>query len=166
MVVVTRWYGGIKLGAGGLVRAYGGAAAECLRDRAAPAAGRDWRELDLAAGFDDTGAVHAALAAHGAEKLDRSLRRRRRCTCACACPPIASTPWKPSCATPRATACASGTNWLTMARRSSRTTSDDQAAQRQAGKVGSLRTPVAVRARHRGLFVAWLLALARRRPRR
>lgn len=30
-VVVTRWYGGIKLGAGGLVRAYGGTAAECLR---------------------------------------------------------------------------------------------------------------------------------------
>jgi len=31
VVVVTRWFGGIKLGAGGLVRAYGGAAAECLR---------------------------------------------------------------------------------------------------------------------------------------
>ena len=31
MVVVTRWYGGTKLGAGGLVRAYGGTAAECLR---------------------------------------------------------------------------------------------------------------------------------------
>jgi uncharacterized YigZ family protein len=31
MVVVTRWFGGIKLGAGGLARAYGGAAAECLR---------------------------------------------------------------------------------------------------------------------------------------
>lgn len=30
-IVVTRWYGGIKLGAGGLVRAYGGTAAECLR---------------------------------------------------------------------------------------------------------------------------------------
>ncbi|KZC37527.1 MULTISPECIES: IMPACT family protein [Rhodanobacter] len=30
-VVVTRWFGGIKLGAGGLVRAYGGTAAECLR---------------------------------------------------------------------------------------------------------------------------------------
>lgn len=30
-VQVTRWYGGIKLGAGGLVRAYGGTAAECLR---------------------------------------------------------------------------------------------------------------------------------------
>jgi len=31
MVVVTRWYGGIKLGAGGLVRACGGTAAGCLR---------------------------------------------------------------------------------------------------------------------------------------
>ena len=31
VVVVTRWYGGIKLGAGGLARAYGGSAAECLR---------------------------------------------------------------------------------------------------------------------------------------
>ena len=31
MVVVTRWYGGINLGAGGLARAYGGSAAECLR---------------------------------------------------------------------------------------------------------------------------------------
>lgn len=30
-VVVARWYGGIKLGAGGLMRAYGGAASECLR---------------------------------------------------------------------------------------------------------------------------------------
>lgn len=32
MVVVTRWFGGVKLGAGGLVRAYGGAAASCLRE--------------------------------------------------------------------------------------------------------------------------------------
>ncbi|HET9032530.1 MAG TPA: YigZ family protein [Dokdonella sp.] len=31
IVVVTRWYGGTKLGAGGLARAYGGCAAECLR---------------------------------------------------------------------------------------------------------------------------------------
>ncbi len=31
MVVVTRFFGGVKLGAGGLVRAYGGVAAECLR---------------------------------------------------------------------------------------------------------------------------------------
>lgn len=31
MVVVVRFYGGTKLGTGGLVRAYGGTAAECLR---------------------------------------------------------------------------------------------------------------------------------------
>jgi uncharacterized YigZ family protein len=30
-VVVARWYGGVKLGVGGLARAYGGCAAECLR---------------------------------------------------------------------------------------------------------------------------------------
>ena len=31
MVVVTRYFGGIKLGAGGLARAYGGVASSCLR---------------------------------------------------------------------------------------------------------------------------------------
>lgn len=72
MVVVTRWYGGIKLGAGGLVRAYGGTAAECLRT--APrlplvALSR----IRIRAGFEDLGALHAALAAHSARKLDESF---------------------------------------------------------------------------------------------
>lgn len=31
MVVVTRWYGGIQLGTGGLARAYGGSANKCLQ---------------------------------------------------------------------------------------------------------------------------------------
>lgn len=31
LVVVTRWYGGIQLGTGGLARAYGGCAQQCLR---------------------------------------------------------------------------------------------------------------------------------------
>ena len=63
VVVVTRWYGGIKLGAGGLVRAYGGVAAECLRTASRrPLVAM--RELELQAGFEDLGAVHAALAAH------------------------------------------------------------------------------------------------------
>ncbi|KAF1693298.1 IMPACT family protein [Pseudoxanthomonas daejeonensis] len=66
-VVVTRWYGGIKLGAGGLVRAYGGTAAECLRiaPRQPLVAMAD---LGLACAFDDLGLVHAALPAHAAEK--------------------------------------------------------------------------------------------------
>ncbi|PAU62406.1 IMPACT family protein [Pseudomonas indica] len=34
-VVVTRWYGGIQLGTGGLARAYGGSAAKCLQGGAA-----------------------------------------------------------------------------------------------------------------------------------
>lgn len=31
MIIVTRWFGGVLLGSGGLVRAYGGTAAMCLR---------------------------------------------------------------------------------------------------------------------------------------
>ena len=68
-VVVTRWFGGIKLGAGGLVRAYGGAAAEGLR-RAQRLPLVAMRTVALQAGFDDIGAVHAVLAAVGAEKRD------------------------------------------------------------------------------------------------
>jgi uncharacterized YigZ family protein len=69
IVVVTRWFGGIKLGAGGLVRAYGGAAAECLRTASRrPLVAL--REMELRAPFDDLGVVHAALATHGAAKLD------------------------------------------------------------------------------------------------
>jgi uncharacterized YigZ family protein len=72
VVVVTRWYGGIKLGAGGLVRAYGGAAAECLRT--APRRPLvALCELNLQAPFADIGAVHAALAMHAARKLDESF---------------------------------------------------------------------------------------------
>jgi uncharacterized YigZ family protein len=68
MAVVTRWYGGINLGAGGLVRAYGGAVAECLRT-----ASRQpliaYAELAIIYPFEATGPVHASLGQFGAEKL-------------------------------------------------------------------------------------------------
>jgi len=67
LVVVVRWYGGIKLGAGGLVRAYGGCAAECLR--VAPRLPLvEMATLELLAPFDTLGSVHAALAAVDAVK--------------------------------------------------------------------------------------------------
>lgn len=72
VAVVTRWYGGIKLGAGGLVRAYGGAAAECLRRaqrRPLVALG----EVTIVCLFDDLGSVHAALAAWSAEKMSEDF---------------------------------------------------------------------------------------------
>jgi len=68
-VVVTRWFGGIKLGAGGLVRAYGGTAAECLRtatrrERVAMA------DVSVSIGFVHLGAAHALIETLAAEKLD------------------------------------------------------------------------------------------------
>lgn len=71
-VVVTRWFGGVKLGAGGLVRAYGGAAAECLRTAVRQPLVVLAR-VTVAYPFEDTGAVHAAVAQFSAEKLDESF---------------------------------------------------------------------------------------------
>ncbi|RZA28401.1 MAG: YigZ family protein [Lysobacteraceae bacterium] len=72
VAVVTRWYGGIRLGAGGLVRAYGGAAAECLRlaERRPLLVLEEWR---IRCTFDDLGSVHVALAALGADKLSEDF---------------------------------------------------------------------------------------------
>ena len=72
VVLVIRWFGGIKLGAGGLVRAYGGVAAECLRTATRrPLVALC--ELQLHARFDDIGAVHAAMQAFGARTLEEAF---------------------------------------------------------------------------------------------
>ncbi|BCB17786.1 YigZ family protein [Bosea sp. ANAM02] len=62
VVVVTRWFGGVLLGSGGLIRAYGGSAAQCLREAAklplietVPAA--------ITCGFGDLALVGARLGA-------------------------------------------------------------------------------------------------------
>jgi uncharacterized YigZ family protein len=72
VVLVVRYFGGIKLGAGGLVRAYGGAAASCLR--LAPRRAIEARmRLQLQCAFADVGAAHAAMQAHQALKLDEQF---------------------------------------------------------------------------------------------
>lgn len=64
LVVVTRWFGGILLGSGGLVRAYGGTAAACLRQAAkSPFVARE--ALSVSVGFSDLALVKARLAAGG-----------------------------------------------------------------------------------------------------
>jgi uncharacterized YigZ family protein len=68
VAVVTRWYGGIKLGAGGLVRAYGGCAAECLRT-AERLLLQPTAEFRLRCAFTDLGEVHLLMAQHEVEKL-------------------------------------------------------------------------------------------------
>jgi uncharacterized YigZ family protein len=67
VVVVARWFGGIKLGAGGLVRAYGGTAAECLRV-AARIELHPQRVLRLTAPFEVLGAVYPLFEQHGVER--------------------------------------------------------------------------------------------------
>jgi len=69
MVVVTRYFGGVKLGAGGLVRAYGGAAARAI-DAAGAVTVQAMIECLVEAGFEATGSVHAALEQCGARRLD------------------------------------------------------------------------------------------------
>lgn len=64
-VVVTRYFGGIKLGAGGLVRAYRGAASACLQ-----AGGELWIHPQVAATvsapFDCLGLLHRLVEKHNA----------------------------------------------------------------------------------------------------
>jgi len=70
-VLVVRWFGGIKLGAGGLIRAYGGVAANCLR------AGEAVDIVETAcvlctAGFSEQARVRARLNQAGAVFLEES----------------------------------------------------------------------------------------------
>jgi len=69
VVLVSRWFGGIKLGAGGLVRAYGGAAAQCLRlGQRKPLI--NLKQLYLICPFSQLGSLHTQLALHQATKRD------------------------------------------------------------------------------------------------
>lgn len=61
-VVVTRWFGGILLGSGGLMRAYGGTAATCLK-AAAKSEIIPRIEGEIVAGFSDLAVLKARLGA-------------------------------------------------------------------------------------------------------
>jgi putative IMPACT (imprinted ancient) family translation regulator len=68
-VVVTRWFGGTKLGTGGLVRAYGGAAGQAL-DRAERTRLVVMERLSIEHPYECSGAVTGLLAAWRLEPLE------------------------------------------------------------------------------------------------
>jgi uncharacterized YigZ family protein len=71
MVVVTRYFGGIKLGVGGLVRAYSGTTAKCL-DRAAVIELFSMAVYTIRTGFEWASSLHGLLEQLSAEKLEES----------------------------------------------------------------------------------------------
>ncbi|TNE92642.1 MAG: YigZ family protein [Deltaproteobacteria bacterium] len=68
-VVVVRWYGGTKLGVGGLIRAYGGTAGKAL-DRCDVVEVIPRLRLVVAHSYDDTGPVQAVVGSRGLEVVD------------------------------------------------------------------------------------------------
>jgi uncharacterized YigZ family protein len=68
MVVVTRYFGGTKLGAGGLIRAYGGCAAKCIQS--APKSEIILKsQLQIETTFEWTGQIYAMFDKFKVEKI-------------------------------------------------------------------------------------------------
>jgi len=75
VVVVTRFFGGIKLGAGGLVRAYGGIAARCLQSL--PRQQRqELRAFRVEVPFALLGRTRSLLERHAAEVLSEDYHHQ------------------------------------------------------------------------------------------
>ncbi|MCP4678843.1 MAG: YigZ family protein [Deltaproteobacteria bacterium] len=71
LVVVTRYFGGTKLGTGGLVRAYGGTAAKCLNG-APKTEIKQMISVVVDAPFEAIGSVYPVLEQFGAAKLNEA----------------------------------------------------------------------------------------------
>lgn len=69
VAVVTRYFGGTKLGAGGLIRAYGQAVSEAV-DAVGIVERRELTQLAITAAFDDAGRLENTLRADGREPDD------------------------------------------------------------------------------------------------
>ncbi len=83
VVVVTRYFGGTKLGAGGLVRAYGGAARAVLSS-ASLVEVIDRERLSVGCDYADEAAVRSVLIEHDAQDLAADHGHRVRLTAAIA----------------------------------------------------------------------------------
>lgn len=68
MIVVTRFFGGTKLGAGGLIRAYGGSAAKCLQS-AEKCEIIPKSRFQIETAFEWIGQIYAMFDKYKAEKL-------------------------------------------------------------------------------------------------
>ncbi len=74
LVVVTRFFGGTKLGAGGLARAYGGTAAKCLR-QAPKLEIKEKIVLNVGIPFSAIGVLYPILDELGAVKLSETYEQ-------------------------------------------------------------------------------------------
>lgn len=69
VVVVTRYFGGVKLGAGGLIRAYGQSVSAAI-DEVGVVVRKELTQVAVLAGFEDAGRLENAVRADGREPDD------------------------------------------------------------------------------------------------
>src|SRR5690606_16436984 len=84
-IVVTRWFGGVLLGSGGLIRAYGGTAALCLR-HADKAPLIDTKPAMVTCVFGDLALLQARLGALPGVQMDSPVFNDNGAECALAVP--------------------------------------------------------------------------------